>query len=237
MLKSLTRVPPGGWQFFQAQIGWGVPPEVAMTTLDAAVDALHAVRSANHGRFPDLSLDKAQIKAEIINYTCIRLANNAEWCTGGPEPLPKTWRLPRQQRPAASESVAGAVEEPKKPGYITNATAGIGLYLDWFGEGRPVDQVTAEKRAGVCIGCPKHVRGSFAQRFNQAVAKEIMAVFEILHDLELKTSRDLDLAICDACDCPMKAKVWSPIDIINKHLRHEAREALWERCWILEESK
>ena len=209
-----------------------------MTTLDASVEALRKVREDNHGRFPELSLDPEAIKSEIINFICIKLGNDPEWCIGPPVgSIPKAFRL-SLLRPAASVNVAG-VSKPMsapKPGFISNATAGIGLYLEWFGEGRPVDQLTAESRAATCIGCPKHVKGNILQRFNDFAAKEIMAVFGILNDFNLKTSRDDQLAICDACDCPMKAKVWSPIEIIKKHIRPEAEAALWDQCWIRKEA-
>lgn len=215
-----------------------MPKEIAMTTFEAAVDAIRQHRLANHSRFPILSTDSATIAAQLDEYTCIRIAQDPQWCTGKAaqtSALPKGFRL-AHLRPVPSANVAGVVSSSPVPkSYIRNTAAGIGLYLDWFGDRKPVDQLTAEKRAGVCVTCPKHVKGNLMQRFNAAAAKEIMSVFSILTDLSLKTSRDGDLAICDACDCPMRAKVWSPIGIIRKHIRPEAEAALWENCWIRSE--
>ena len=60
-----------------------------------------------------------------------------------------------------------------------------------------------------------------------------MGLMEILKDQKLQTSLDPYLGICEACECPMRAKVWSPVDVILKHIQPEEVEKLDPGCWIL----
>lgn len=121
---------------------------------------------------------------------------------------------------------------------LKNTKAGIGLYVDWFGHGgMPVSQEEATRRAGICLGCPKLVEGNFMQRWNRAVAYEIMTILGAIKDLSLSTVHDHQLdkrGICDVCDCPMRAKIWSPLDVIKRHIRMEALQKLWPQCWIID---
>lgn len=224
MLKSRSKWPPGGWQFFQQETGWALPKgqDFHQSILQIIVH-----RKANP-RF-NLSTDYDKVANELDDFQCARLANDPVWCIA--EGISNfSGRLPVRRQP---EDVKGAVAGASK--FLKNSTAGIGLYLEWFGDGKPVAPEVAETRAKACLQCPKHVPGTVFQRFSKAAAVEIMTVFGVLNDLQLKTSVDEQLQICDACDCPMKAKVWCPLPIIKGHLRPEAFAALWEQCWIRNE--
>lgn len=223
MLISRRTFPPGGYQYFQPQTGWSARPGA---TFDEVVRELIHHRMANP-RF-NLSTDFDTVANELDEFTCIRLAFNPNYCTHGN--APPFLSVPPPQPQSAGHQSENAAAGVKK--YARNTAAGIGLYLEWFGTGKPVNKEEAEKRAALCVQCPKHVKGNFMQRFNQLAATEIMTVFGILNDLELHTSKDSQLALCDPCDCPVKAKVWSPLDIILKHLRPEAKAGLWEKCWM-----
>jgi disulfide oxidoreductase YuzD len=140
-------------------------------------------------------------------------------------PLPK-----RSLRAEAKGSVAGGAR------FLSNASAGIKLWVDWFGEGKVVPQDLAEQRASICAICLKNDRKkSILEWFTAAAAREIMAVFSALNDLNLHTSKDEELKVCTACDCPMKAKVWTPLPLIKKHLSQERFNDLAEDCWIRHE--
>jgi hypothetical protein len=109
--------------------------------------------------------------------------------------------------------------------------------MDWFGEGKPVESTVAERRAAVCADCPMNDRKAknILESFTVAAAKEIMAIFSALNDLNLHTSQDNKLKVCQACDCPLKAKVWAPLHIIKKHLSEERFDRLHASCWIRHE--
>lgn len=222
-LKSRRECCPEGFIYRQSQTGW----EMQSWDFEQLCQQLQAHRIANPQY--KLSTDMEKIRNEVDNANALRVLR----IPGGdiyvnlqganPPPIPR--RLPQ---------LGGAVEDAKK--FVANTAAGASLYLDWFGAGgMPVKKELAEQRAAVCVKCPKMVKGNFFQRWNEMSANQIMKVLGILKDLELSTSHDEQLNICDACDCPMKAKVWSPIDVIVNHLRPEAKEELWEECWMRSE--
>lgn len=220
MLKSRSKWPPGGWKFIQPETGWTLPKGLDWHN---SVLAIISHRVANP-RFL-LATDYEAVASELDAYQCVRLGNSPTWCVS-PEISNFSASPPPLRQSGGVESVAGASK------LLKNSGAGIGLYVEWFGKGTPVAADEAEARAKVCLSCPRHVRGNFVQRFTKAAADEIFGVFQILHDLNLKTSHDDQLMICDACDCPMRAKVWCPTETILSHLRNEARSLLWEKCWL-----
>lgn len=235
-LKSRRTFPPGGFYYFQPQTQFQTTPGL---TFDQAVAELIKHRLANP-RF-NLPTDTETVANELDEFTCVRIAQNPNYCTGTPGTV-----LPFPQPPKSSfrQDLGGVVAGAAK--YVQNTMAGIALYAEWFGSSRPVAKEEAERRASICLspdfkwmkdgkemtGCPRHVQGNIAQRFNAEAADEIMKIMGILKDMNLKTPHDDKLGICDACDCPMKAKVWSPVYLILKHLRPEAKARLWEKCWI-----
>lgn len=222
MLKNRNNFPPGGFKFLQPETGWQAP---ANMSFDSTVQSIIAHRRANP-RF-NLPTDYETVATELDAYTSARLQGvkgGEQWLVVG---------APNAPFAEARQRVVAAAAGVNK--YVRNTSAGIGLYLSWIG-GRPVKREQAIARGEVCLGCPKHVDGNIGQRFNQEAAKEIMAIFGVLKDLQMTTPLDDRLKICDACDCPMKAKVWPDLKTIKKHLRPDAEAALWENCWIRKES-
>jgi hypothetical protein len=220
MLKSRTKWPPGGWRFIQKETGWQLPEGLDW---HHSVLAIIAHRQANT-RF-NLSTDYATVADELDRYQCARLANDPNWCVS-PDIVNFSERPPLPRQSGDGKNAAGAAK------FLKNTRAGIKLWLEWFGKGNPVLASEAEERASICLKCPRHVRGNMVQRFSKAAVDEIIGVFEIMKDLNLKTPFDDQLNVCDACDCPMRAKVWCPADLIKSHLRPEAELLLWEKCWL-----
>lgn len=226
MLKSRRVFPPGGFQWLEPQTQWSAPPGL---TFDQVVDALIAHRKANP-RF-NLTTDRAEVEKAVDSFQCIRIANNPEYCDG---PSFRAALLPQRQSAVQGQmdargNAAGGSEIGK---YIKNTAAGIGLYVEWFGTGSLVEQAEAERRAEICLSCPKHVKGNFFQRWNIVSAKEVMTVFKMLKDIKRSTKYDEQLSVCDPCDCPIGAKIWAPKDIIMSHIRPESAANLWEKCWL-----
>jgi hypothetical protein len=188
------------------------------------------IKHRNANRQYKLATDSDVVADQLDDYTCCRLKNNRSWCADSP-PAPFTVPLPKLSlRAEARESVAGGAR------FLANTSAGIKLWIDWFGEGQPVPVEIAEKRAKVCVKCPLNdKKGNVLEWFTGLAAREIMAIFSALNDLDLHTSMDNDLKICQACDCPLKAKVWAPLSIIKKHLSSERFNQLDPGCWIRHE--
>lgn len=223
MLKNRNNFPPGGFRFRQPETGWEPPRHLSF---DDTVKQIikHRLQNPQH----KLATDRVTVETELENYTTARLQKiqgGSEWLLeGAATPLPKS--LP-------SPNPAGVVAGAKK--FAANAVAGASLWAKWFPDGRIVHTQVAERRAAVCLECPAHVRGNLAQRFNQIIARELHAVFGALKDQQMTTTRDSELAVCDICDCPMRAKVWVPLDLIDQELKPETRAKLPASCWIIKQ--
>lgn len=228
MLKSRTTWPPKGWIYTEAATGWNAPTGLMF---DQVVEAIIKHRMANKQH--RLSTDYDVVAQQLDDFTCARLGNHPSWCVT--QTIPASFPQPlarRSLRAGADGSVAGAVR------LFHNTTTGIKTWIDWFGEGKPVDRTLAQRRAEICVGCPKNdqTKGVFAW-FTGQVVKEIKAIFSALNDLNLTTTVDDKLKVCLACDCPMKAKVWAPLHIIKKNIHKDAFARLDDRCWIRHESE
>jgi hypothetical protein len=233
MLKSRTTWPPEGWRFFEPATGWNAPSGLDFNTL-VAVIIKHRKANRQHKK----STDPEVVAQELDDYMCDWIRshprygkNYSSWCTDQAQPASFMLPLPKRSRPVgAGEDVAGGRR------FFQNASTGIKTWIDWFGEGKLVDKTVAENRAAICIECPQHAthKGIFGW-FVGAAVQEIKAIFSALNDLNMKTSMDEKLKVCKACDCPMRAKVWAPIEIIKRHLSKEAFDRLDGKCWIRKE--
>lgn len=219
-LKNRNVFPPGGFVYYQPETGWTAP---AWTTFDATVAAIVNHRRANPQH--KFSTDPRVVELELDAYTVARLQD----IPGGQEYVipgapPPNFHLARH-RPRLLAVVAGAKDK------IQNAVAGIALWMEWFGN-KPVTSDVAEQRAKICAECPSNIRGDVFQRFNTKTGEELKKIFASLQEEKMETSRDAELGVCAACDCPMRAKVWTPMDLILKHLQPAAKEKLDPLCWI-----
>lgn len=236
---NTNNLPPNGYSVRVAETGWVSP---LYTGLEDTVREVRKHREANP-RF-GWPTDEASIRAWVLNSVEGRLrampgGAGMQWLVADSPPPDPSFSLPSRQRQSARAELrlAAAVAEPKGVGeQIRDTVAGIGLWLDWFGDS-PVAGELATARAAVCVRCPLNERnGNPLQRFNEAAAKEISAIFGSLKHAKLSTPHDEALGVCSACECPMKAKVFAPLPLIVKRLRPEARERLAPECWILSES-
>lgn len=108
------------------------------------------------------------------------------------------------------------------------------IYLDLFGpDGKIVAKEEAERRAAVCVVCPKNdVTGGLTKYFLKESASEIMLVAGMLKDRDATTSLDDKLGVCQACECPMRAKVHVEAHVLKKHLKPDQIAKLDPNCWI-----
>ena len=170
------------------------------------------------------SLDFDSVANEVDAYnTAICQAHGwTQFITGDPSvPFPRT-RSPLLSR---LESAAGSVNR---------VAAGVRTLLDWLGSGgKPVDALEAENRAAICVTCPLNKPGNILSYFTAPVAKEISLQLEMKNKLSLSISHDGSLHICTGCDCPLKLKIWTPMEHILKFTTEETKQRLDPRCWIL----
>lgn len=119
---------------------------------------------------------------------------------------------------------------------VRNVAAGVGVLLEWLGSGaKPVEQALADSRAPICATCPKNGKGDILAYFTQPIADKIRTQLEIRGDLQLSTPHDEKLGICEACDCPLKLKVFVGVDHILDHTSAETYANLAPQCWIRSE--
>lgn len=196
-------------------------------TFNDAVSAIIAKRAANP-RF-NLPTDRETAANELDAYTCALLKNNSVFCVSG---APPSFRQPPPAKHQPSVGRGGAAAG--RPSFLANTGAGIKLWIEFFGDGRPVEKEVAEKRASVCVTCPLNMKGNILERFNAAAGREILAIFNAMNDLDLKTSQDKDLFVCHLCSCPLRSKVFVPLDMVKKHMVKETMESLPDYCWIKE---
>ncbi len=112
--------------------------------------------------------------------------------------------------------------------------AGVGLWIDLFGpEGKVVDKVEAERRAVICVACPlNNTKTSLKTLFIEKVAATILKQYAMLHEMDLHTSQDAKLGICDGCLCPTRSKVFVDMSHIKAHMSADVEAKLAPLCWI-----
>lgn len=241
MFKSLNTIPPGGWRFYDPKINWPTSPnELRGIGLEPVVDKVIEKRRANKGRFPELALDRATVRNEVLAYTeaAVRQMKGAEsYLAEGPQPMaqpgPASFPVARSLRARVAEAA----------GTVKASIVGVGLLVDWLGDGmEAAAQDVAEGRAAVCATsgpegslCPHNRPATGLQRISSAAAEDIRQLMEAKKDMRLETSRDPMLHVCQICQCGLKLKVFAPMDVL---LRKTSPELLarfqteWPACWM-----
>lgn len=213
---------PGGFRFRQAETKW---QSRRFASFDTIVNSLIAHRKANRfltekHKWPT---DYASVAEEVDAFNAaLCLANG--WT--------KYVTLEGVDHPKTLPSLGLA----RLRNAAVSAAAGVMTLKEMFGEGeQPVARQKAEARAAVCAVCPKNQQGDWLRFFTEPAARLIRATLAFIKDMNLVTTQDANLHRCDACDCPMKLKVWAPIQHIRKHLPPDVPAKLHETCWIPKE--
>lgn len=82
-LTELKAYPPGGYSYFEPEINWRCPKDIALIGLNDAARALQVARANN----PWAGLDPSFVacRQAIMDYTCKRLNYDPKFC--GPQPV------------------------------------------------------------------------------------------------------------------------------------------------------
>lgn len=215
---SYTQIPNKGWMFRQPQMNWSVQNPVSKT-LDEVTDEVIRLRQKNPAITAQHSLatDFDTVKAEVYEFNRLRL--------GAPPSSPPKF-MP--QHPMAAGGVVG---------HAGRTVAGLKLMAQWLGAGlKPVPKELAEKRASICVECPKNQKGDLWQRLDAIAARDLRALIEKKNQMALKTSYDDKLQTCVLCDCWNQLKVHVPLQHILKNTPDEVTSTLPNACWIIRES-
>lgn len=225
-LKSLTAHPPYGFQFLQPETGQINP---FTGSFNFVCQELYRLRTANpflcerHGWRTDMP----GIEHDVEQYNVARMVAGGYMdfvIQDGAPAVPSEYTFP----PAQKKTPAVAL------GSIKHVAAGVAVLLEWLGNGaKPVDVALAESRAATCADCPKNDGGDFTRYFTEPIANKIRTQLEIRGDLQLRTPHDEQLTVCSACSCPLKLKVWVPMQHIMANQSEDTKTKLDPRCWIL----
>lgn len=200
---------------------------MALVGFDASVTEIRNARLRNKALSikHNLSTDPETIAHELIQYN--RMIRNI------PDPSPPSF-FQRSRNSLASVGVAAAGAKWLRR--VAQIGTGIATISDLKRSGRdPVLPEVAERRAAICVPCPKNLPGDLFAIFTKPIASLIRTQIEDKRRLKLSTSQDDKLNICDACGCPMQLKVWFPLDIIKAHIKQPELNDLDPRCWITKE--
>ncbi len=210
---SHTQTPSGGWQFYQPQTGWRIPNPIAVT-FGQAVQAIIKHRMGNPAIVlkHNLHTDVASVESELDSFTRARLGIPL---APSPKPMPRQHHL---------SQVAGAAVGIKR------AAQGTGVIIDWLTSGgTPVEQMEANRRAEICVNCPKNVPGSW---YTVAPAEIIRSTLSARSDLKLATPFDDKLQSCEVCKCLMRLKVFTPLHFIKDRTPADIMAEFPDLCWI-----
>lgn len=225
MLKSRDQFPPAGFQFLQPETGWEAPFN---QSFDVTVKAIMAHRKANPAlaKRSNWALDYNSIANELDAFNDARCRAHGWLHFVSQEASPVPFWQPHSEKQGPAVGAGGR----------SRIVAGVRTLLDWLGSGgRPVNRELAEKRAEVCSGCPMNGKGDWTRFFTVPASQKIKTQLEIKNELKLETPSDEKLGVCEACLCPLKLKVWTPIKHILKEMDEATTSKLDGRCWIPKE--
>lgn len=230
-LKNRNMQMPNGYTYLQPETKWRPS---RFPSFDMLVQQVIAHRKGNPALAAKYSTDARSVADELDAYCAAICAKNG-WVNfivseDGLLPPPKSEALLSEQQ----KHVAAAAGRVKK------IWAGVRTLDDWLDSDEPpVAQDLSEKRAGICAACPLNGQGDFTKWFTKPAAEAIKRQLERVQEAKLETSFDDKIVVCEACLCPLKLKVHTPIKYIKAHLSPEVQEELkkGKDCWILAELK
>lgn len=213
-LRNRQRQIPNGYFFYEPQTRWKSSPG----SFDNIVQQIIAHRRANP--WLNKSTDGNAVANELDQFSS-KLCESMGWTDfiiGGDPPAPFFQPLPLGQR-------------------LANVAAGGEVLVEFVdSKEQAVRPELAAARAAVCAKCPMNGRGDFLRFFTVPVAAALRKQLERKSDWKLETPHDNELGVCNACDCPMKLKVWIPVKRIREVLKPEIQARLHPDCWIPKET-
>jgi hypothetical protein len=226
-LKSRTKACPNGFRYEQKETGW----KSWEACPESQWDFMLLCRKLGEHRKANARFNLCTVMGVIENEVDMANAQRMLTIREADSYVEEDFDPPK---PSAlhglSEKLAAAVEGIKR------TAQGTPLILEWLKHGVPVDKSIAIRRALVCIACPmNNLSHGVWDRFTEAASARIREQVASRSDLKLETLMDDRLGICDACLCPLKTKIWVPIEDIKAHLHPDVAAELWSQCWITKE--
>ncbi len=221
-LKSRAVFPPGEFQVLHPEAGQQTPFKGSFSEAVAFEMNFRLKNPALVSKY-GWSLDPNVVASDVDAYNAQRMIAAGFFSFVDIDAVPPT-----------TSGGAGRGGFARAAAAADSALTGLAIYLELFSGGtKPVPKPEAERRAAVCLVCPlNNTKLTLRERFVAYVAKGLTELAGVLRDMDMTTSLDKQLGTCDACDCPLFAKVHVPIDSIERNMKPRERAKLDPRCWI-----
>lgn len=113
---------------------------------------------------------------------------------------------------------------------------GASVLADWLGHGgEPVAKELAEQRSKTCLACQFHCEPNWWERIKSSIADAIKQHLATKTALGLTVKREKDMAMCRACGCATRLKIWCPLDHIVRRTPTDTFKKFPASCWIKQE--
>lgn len=230
-MKSRNLFPPGEWQVLHPEAGMKEPFK---GSFNEAAMFEYGFRRKNPALAQKLNLPANLESSE----NWVDEFNSNRCVAHGWTSFVNLESVASQVEFAIPDNSGGSKKNWPKPA-VGGVKAAADAYASLFREG-PVERALAEDRAAICSQCPQNnTRTSLTSIFTGAAASAVTSLIGMVRDMNMSTSLDSRLGICDACLCPMKAKVHVRIGTLTGSMPNDVwpkleRTAL--KCWVLSES-
>lgn len=221
---------PNGMSFYCPILKYKSPPWASFQTI---CDGYRVAIIGNPGlaKARGLSSDPNWIADTVDTYIATNLAalGHNDFITGGSGVPQVPFQQPQIRPPSPARKIA-------------NLAVGAVVNIEWIASGsEAVPQEQANRRAEICSRCPKNPpeESGWEKWFSIPAANAIRLAIEKKNDFKLVTPFDASLKVCNACDCPLILKVWTPFDKFFHKMPQDQKDALNKEnpmCWIIEES-
>lgn len=211
-LKNRQQQIPNGLRFRIPELNYASPP---FPSFESIVSAVYAIARANPALFraKNWPQNRDDIETWVDQY-------NARYCF----------------EMGYLDYITGAETDPPKHGPPPRSAAlaaGAKSLTEWIGAGAsPETREVAEARAEVCVKCPLNQPGDLSNFFERGTSEMLREAVAAANQVKLVTRFDKQLGVCEACYCPMRLKVWVPLEHIVKNMSAETRSSLDPKCWI-----
>lgn len=119
-------------------------------------------------------------------------------------------------------------KHPVEPLTFEQALSGTAVMIDWMLHGaKIIEQKEADERSKICAHC--HFNSGISGCSNCSMGRVRELVAKIVGNKV--TVGDGRIQACKICGCALKAKVWIPLDILQKHMSAEQNDQFPEWCW------
>lgn len=120
------------------------------------------------------------------------------------------------------------IQDRVAPLTFAQVLQGTAVLMDWMSHGANiVSQSEANDRSRTCAHC--HYNSGIEGCSTCSMGKVRELVGRIVG--QRTTQGDAMIQACKICGCALKAKVWIPLDVLQRHMSAEQNNAFPEWCW------